>query len=241
MSIRHSVPPAPVGKSWKLVWNDEFDGASLDTSKWVYWKEGARRDGWWSRDAVSLDGKSRLVIKTYKEGDRYIDGAVCSQGKFEHAFGYYVARIKFHTQPGHWPAFWLHSPDVSKVTGDGRKGTEIDIMEKPWLDNRIQQTLHWDGYGADHKCAENLFRFPDVRKGFHAFGVAWLPTEYVFYIDGVETWRTSAGGVSQVPQFIILSDEIWNNPKWTGYMEDAKLPDRFLVDYVRVYDLVDRK
>ena len=28
------LPPVPNGKTWKLVWNDEFDGDKLDESKW---------------------------------------------------------------------------------------------------------------------------------------------------------------------------------------------------------------
>jgi hypothetical protein len=56
----------------------------------------------------------------------------------------------------------------------------------------------------------------------------------VFYVDGKETWRTKAGGVCQVPVYILLSDEIG---KWAGAIAKAKLPDRLLVDYVWVYDL----
>jgi hypothetical protein len=91
-----------------------------------------------------------------------------------------------------------------------RDGCEIDIMEKPWLDERVQ----------------------------HTFGLLWLPDEHVFYVDGKETWRSEAGGVCQVPQYMLLSDEIGN---WAGDIAKAKLPDQFLVDYVRVYDLVDAK
>ena len=29
-----TLPPAPGGKTWKLVWHDEFDGDKLDDSKW---------------------------------------------------------------------------------------------------------------------------------------------------------------------------------------------------------------
>ena len=51
-------------------------------------------------------------------------------------------------------------------------------------------------------------------------------------------WRSNAGGVCQVPLYIKLSDEIG---KWGGDITKAKLPDQFMVDYVRVYDLVDDK
>ncbi len=54
-------------------------------------------------------------------------------------------------------------------------------------------------------------------------------------VDGKETWRTTTGGVCQVPLYIKLSDEIGD---WGGDIKEAKLPDQFLVDYVRVYDLV---
>ena len=70
-------------------------------------------------------------------------------------------------------------------------------------------------------------------EGWHTFGLWWKPDEYVFYVDGKETWRTKAGGVCQVPEYIKLSDEIGN---WAGDIKKAKLPDAFLVDYVRVYD-----
>jgi beta-glucanase (GH16 family) len=73
-------------------------------------------------------------------------------------------------------------------------------------------------------------------EGWHTFGLLWSPDEYVFFVDGTETWRTNAGGVCQVPQYMLLSDEIG---KWAGDISTAKLPDRFLVDYVRVYDSVN--
>lgn len=57
-------------------------------------------------------------------------------------------------------------------------------------------------------------------------------------MDGKETWRTKAGGVSQVPEFMKLSDEIGS---WAGDIKKATLPDQFLVDYVRVYDAVGKK
>ena len=77
---------------------------------------------------------------------------------------------------------------------------------------------------------------PGIMEGWQTFVLSWKPNEYIFYVDGKETWRTDAGGVYQVPLYIKLSDEIG---KWAGDITKVKLPDRFLVDYVRVYDLVD--
>ena len=236
--VEDTLPPAPVGKAWKLVWHDEFDGRQLDASKWEVPPDHKRRDGWWTRKAIRLDGQGHLVISTLKQNGRYLDGCVRTVGKFEHTFGFYVARMQLQKQPGHWSAFWLTGGGVVKVGDEGRDGTEIDIMEKPWLDDRVQHTLHWDGYGKHHRSAGKVARVPGVMDGFHTFALLWSADEYVFYIDGEQTWRTKAGGVCQAPLHIRLSDEIG---RWGGDIRKAELPDRLLVDYVRVYDLVDAK
>jgi beta-glucanase (GH16 family) len=234
--VTNNLPPAPEDKTWKLVWHDEFDGDKLDKSKWTYRPDGKRKGGWWSREAISLDGDGHLVITTLMDGDKPTAGCITTQGKFEHAFGYYVARVKFQKEPGHWSAFWITGPGVGSVGDGGRDGTEIDIMEKPWLDDRVQHAFHWDGYGEHHKHEGVKAKVPGVMEGWHTFGLLWLPDEYVFYVDGKGTWRSKAGGVCQVPQYMLLSDEIGS---WAGDITKARLPDHFMVDYVRVYDLVD--
>jgi hypothetical protein len=56
---------------------------------------------------------------------------------------------------------------------------------------------------------------------------------------GVRATRAGkAGGICQAPQYMLLSDEVGT---WAGNIKKAKLPDKFLVDYVRVYDLVEKK
>lgn len=228
------LPSPPQGKRWALIWHDEFAGNALDETKWEV-PEGKRRDGWWSRKAISVND-GFLQISTLKEGERYLDGCVRTRGKFEHAGGYYVARVKLQSQPGHWTAFWLYNHSVTHIGEEGRDGTEIDIMEKPWLDDRVQHTLHWDGYGRHHQSKGHVAEVPGVMEGWHTFALWWKADEYIFYVDGKPTWRTDAGGVCQKPLYIKLSDEIG---RWGGDIAEATLPDRFLVDYVRVYGLVE--
>lgn len=230
------LPPAPAGKTWRLVWHDEFDGNTIDTAKWEVLGNSRRRGHWWWKADSYLDGNGHLVLRTATDGKKFTSGAIRSQGKFEHRFGYWQCRCKLPAQEGHWPAFWLFSrPGVGKVGNDGRDGTEIDIVEMPWRTDQIQQALHWDGYGKHHRSAGQKARVPGLGKGFHTFGLHWKPDEYVFYADGKETWRTKAGGVSQVKAFVKLTEEIG---KWGGDIRKAKLPDHFLVDYVRVFDPV---
>lgn len=61
----------------------------------------------------------------------------------------------------------------------------------------------------------------------------WTPTEYIYYIDGRETWRINPGKISALPHYIKLSDE---TATWCKDISKAVLPDAFHVDYVRVYD-----
>ena len=63
--LEDGLLPTVEGKSWKLVWHDEFDGQTLDESKWDV-PEGPRRDGWWSRKAISLDGKGGSAMHVYQ-------------------------------------------------------------------------------------------------------------------------------------------------------------------------------
>jgi len=233
------LPPATAGQEWKLAWNDEFDGKVLDASKWDT-PEYKRRDALWSRRAVVLDGKGHLALKVFKEGEDYYDGCARTKGKFEHTFGYYVARMKLQKRAGHWPAFWLYNDSVNSVGNDGRDGTEIDIMEKPWLDDRINHALHWDGYGEAHKSEGTAAVVKGIMDGWHTFGLLWTPSSYTFFVDGKVTWTTTAGGVCQAPLYVKLSDETWFD-NWAGDIRKEKMPDETLIDYVRVYDLVDRK
>jgi beta-glucanase (GH16 family) len=229
-----SLPPVITGKEWKLIWQEEFDGTILDETKWNRLGDWKRRNGFWVKEDAYLSGKGTLLLRTKKDGDRYTCGAVNTQGMFEHAFGYYVARCRMPKQPGHWPAFWLQTGAVSKVGDGGRDGTEIDIVEIPWRDGKITFNLHWDGYGKDHKSAGSNTTIPALTDGFHDYGLLWTPEEYVVCVDGKEVWRTQAGRVSQVPEFIKVMEEIG---KWGGDISKAELPDFFEVDYLRVYEM----
>lgn len=226
-------------KGYELYWSDEFEGKVLDFEKWDYRGLGPRRDAVNVKDTVSLDGKGHLVLTTKRVNDKYHTAMIGTQGKFETAFGYFECRVKLQTQIGHWSAFWLQSPTLGESIGDpGKAGAEIDIFE--YLRNRgdkIQHTLHWDGYGESHKSAQKIAEILGLSRGWRTVGFLWTPTHYVFYVDGKETWRTDKG-VSHRPQYIILSLEVG---KWAGDISKAELPDHLYVDYVRVYKEVAAK
>ncbi len=227
-------PPAP---GYALAWADEFDGRKLDTEKWGYRALGPRKGGVNVRDTVALDGAGRLVLTVRRSGDTYHAAMIGTQGKYETALGYFEVRVKLQKEIGHWSAFWLQTPAMGKHIGDpGRAGTEIDVFE--YLRKKgdvIQHTLHWDGYGKDHKHKAKIAKVPGIGTGWHTVGLLWTPEKYAFYVDGRKTGETTAA-VSRRSQYLILSCEVG---KWAGDIAKADLPDRLLVDYVRVYKKKD--
>lgn len=221
-------------KGYKLVWSDEFDGATLDMKKWDYRSLGKRRDAVNVKDTVALDGKGNLVLTTKRQGDTYQTAMIGTQGKFETTYGYFECRVKLQQEYGHWSAFWLQTPTMAKPLGNpAEAGTEIDIYEyhRKLGKDVVVHNLHWDGYKKDHKKTGGKATVPGISNGWHTFGLLWTQEEYVFYVDGKETWRTRKA-VSKRAEYIILSLEVG---KWAGDISKAKLPDSLYVDYVRVY------
>ncbi|MBN2177273.1 MAG: glycoside hydrolase family 16 protein [Demequinaceae bacterium] len=245
---------APGGTFGDLTFSDEFDGPEVDTTKWWvpdrhedYYPEAPWRRNFKKENVYIEDGA--LVIRVAREEEGFSSGTVTTgepgyTSFFEQAFGRFEARLRFPTQQGHWCAFWLWNTNQGGVDGSGRDGTEIDIIEKAWLIDQASHGLHWDGYGEYHQGTGQTVTGAGLDDGgWHVIRLDWYPDEYVFFVDEVETWRTDAGGVSQEPNYVILSEEIGNfgvgAEEWgVGPIEDAALPDYFYVDYVRVWEYV---
>lgn len=238
------LPKVPAGTQWKMTFNDEFTGSKLDLSKWGYYGNGnsRRKEGRVKNENVTLDNNGHLQLWMNKEADgTCTSGMINTEDKFEQGFGFFIVRCKLQKQSGlgFHPAFWLHSRSVKQVGNGGRDGTEIDIMEN-FVQDRSHHALHWDGYDKDHD-GKSKKRIP-MKGGqdeWHTHAVHWTPEEYVFYVDGKETWRTSAGGVSQVAEFVQLTTEF--NTFHHKFIHKATFPQVFTVDYVRVFQLVSKK
>lgn len=229
---------------YRLVFFDDFENQGLDTSHWRhrYRESHEYGAGIASYSSVSQPGDGLLHLVTRYEDEQFLTGMIRSIPQFQ--YGYFEARIRFQTLQGHHGAFWLQSETYGQIIGDpGQSGAEIDIIEffgNERVATDAKQNVYFDPYisrqeqpGAEH----DLF-YRDGQTGmelseeFHIFGLLWTPEEYVFFIDGVETWRTSVG-MSHVQQYIVLSlaTSAWENTR----LNTALLPDEMLVDYVRIY------
>ncbi len=229
---------------YQLVWNDEFDGTTLDDKKWGLRQPGQRVGGFNTADNAKLDGQGNLVITVKRESpDKITTAMLSTDGKYSARYGYYECRVKLQKKPGNWSAFWLQSPTVATV-GDTRKnGAEVDIYEYAIpMGSQTMSNLHWYGYGKDHQTAGKHYDVENLNDGYHVFGCEWTPDSYRFYTDGKLMWETTASP-SNRDQYIILSAEVplQNKKHWSGQSDQFQDTDEVTFDYVRVYQTPEQK
>jgi len=240
---------AAAQSGWTLAWSDEFDGASLDTSKWGY-DLGA--SGWGNYELeyytsrpenVYLEG-GKLVIKAIQEsyqGAQYTSGRILTKNKFSQAYGRFEARIKIPFGQGMWPAFWMMGSD-SDTVGWPACG-EIDIMENIGKEpNIVHGTMHGPGYsvngiGAAYSLPAGQ-RFAD---DFHVYAIEWEPGVVRWYVDD-QLYQTltrasippGTNWVVDHPFYVLLNVAVGGG--WPGNPDaSTQFPQQMVVDYVRVY------
>lgn len=239
-----TVKAAPTTNS-TLVWSDEFNGSSLDTSKWGY-EIGTGAGGWGNNElqyytnrtdnAYVLDGA--LHIKAKKEaygGMNYTSARLNTNGKFTFQYGYVEARLALPSNQGIWPAFWMLGANIGSV-GWPACG-EIDIMEAINAENKTYATCHWNcnGHAEYGKSSGNF-----DRTQYHTYGLQWDDQYIRMFVDGNKIYEmniaNNAGDTEEFhrPFYLLLNVAVGGN--WPGFsINDSAFPQEMKVDYVRVY------
>jgi len=231
-TISTELPSAAEG--YELTFSDEFSGTQLDMTRWRHRSLGPRRLGVVVEEATALNGEGQLEMSLTQVGEQYHIAQISTQRTFLQRFGYFECRARVNHELGAHTAFWLQSPALGEgVDNPAVFGTEIDIFEYHVNQGRswVYHNLHWNGYGAEHRQAGARVEITGIDRGYHTFGLLWTADEYVFFVDGRESWR-STEAVSHIPEYMILSVELSG---WGGDVSQADLPDEILFDYVRVY------
>ena len=192
---------------YKLVWRDEFNGTSLDTTKWnyqtgtqdsygsstgpQYW--GNDELQYYTQDAVTVSNGS-LVITAKKQtmGDRpYTSGRILTRDKGSWTYGYFEARMKTPTGNGMWPAFWMlpqpsTTANTDNIYGGWPANGEIDIMEaKGRLANKVDTTLHFGKAWNEHEYKTEETTLRSNTDQWHTYAVEWTADYIYWFVDGI--------------------------------------------------------
>lgn len=242
---------------WSLVWSDEFEGTELDTNKWSY-ETGSGHNNekqYYTKDNVSVsDGTLKITAKEESmEGYPYTSGrieTITGDGEklFATKYGKIEAKIKLPAGTGLWPAFWMMPAD--NVYGGWPLSGEIDIMEaRGRLLNEVNGTIHFGEKRPFNRSLGGSYTLPsttDITE-YHVYGVEWRENLIIWYVDGVEFYRTSNwytmtdGVVAEYPApfnqefYLILNLAVGGDYDSGRVPSSSELPGTMEVDYVRVY------
>lgn len=189
---------------YKLVWQDLFDGETLNLERWnieVNGNGGGNNELQYYTDKetnvrVGDDGEGNgCLILTARREDystkHFTSGRVNSMGKIAFTHGKIEASIKLpKTANGLWPAFWMMGNDYSKVGWP--KCGETDILEMGHSDgikNSIQETYfngacHWGQAWPNASYAKASNKSYSLQDGeFHLYTCIWDENNFKMYID----------------------------------------------------------
>jgi beta-glucanase (GH16 family) len=179
--------PVPLGVSgnFALAFRDEFNGSSIDTSKWLVGGSaedpGTILDGFSTGDwlpANATVSSSVLSLVTNTGGGQNHGAAITSHGKFSIGYGCQEFRIQV-VGPEAWAAAWMQSHE----NGTGGQGIECDFIEQRSFASdfsTLQSAIHSNGYATN----EEHYPFMTLN-AWHVVTVNWQPTFIRVYVDAV--------------------------------------------------------
>lgn len=197
-----------------LYWADEFEGSSLDLTKWGYqtgtqdnyygtlgpssW--GNDEMQYYTEDAVKVENGALVITAEKRDmgGRQYTSARILTRDLATFTYGYFEARMKTPALPGMWPAFWMlpqptdHS-STNNVYGGWAANGEIDIMEaKGRLQNVVDTTLHFGGGWPTNTYRGDSYTMQTSTEEWHTYGVDWRPDSMSWYIDGVKVYELTS-------------------------------------------------
>ena len=249
-------------QDYELFWNEEFDySAKPDPDKWSF-EEGfirnleeqyytsrrknvrlrngkleiiARRESFKNRN-FKLDSTN---YRLNKERAEYTSGSIETKGKFDFQYGRVEVKAKLPKGKGVWPAIWMLGVDFDEL---GWPATgEIDLMEHVGkVPGEIHGTVH---FPSNHKNGYTsngtTIILEDPAKNFHVYAIDWNEERIQFLVDKkvYRTFTLNEAGLENNPFrkafFIKLNLALGGN--WAGKIDDKILPQKFIIDYIRVY------
>lgn len=241
-----------------VVWEDNFDQTSLNTSAWNVMTgdgcdQGAGLCGWGNEELQSYQADNITLangVMTIEARKQRIRGSQYTSGRIrtanmpasgEWSFGRFEARMKIPDGQGMWPAFWMLPTDP--VNGWPISG-EIDVFESVGQSaNTAYGTIHYGQPWPDnsHQGGSIIMQPGKWSDDFHTYAIEWEADQIRWYVDNMlystkhvtdvlpEDWPFDGRNNFH----FILNLAVGGT--WGGTVDDSALPQTLEIDYVRVY------
>jgi beta-glucanase (GH16 family) len=206
------------------------DGVLIIEARKEQWKNAAY-------DSNAKDKKGRRG----REFADYTSASLTTRDKASWTYGRIEVRAKLPSGRGTWPAIWTLGTNSQQVGWPA--GGEIDIMEFVGFEpGVIHANIHTKAYNHVLKTGKgDKITIADASEAFHVYAIEWGPDGIDFFVDSQKyfTFRNEGTGASVWPynkdQYLILNLAIGG--AWGGQkgIDDSIFPQRYLIDYVRVY------
>ena len=251
-------------QNWQLVWEDDFNGSSLDQSKWVHDIGTGSQYGMWGwgngelqyyqpQNTTLNNGIAKIEVKEEPNGiidswsaiSYFSSSKITTKGLFNFRYGKVEARIKTIDGQGFWPAFWM-LPSNGSWPCDG----EIDIMEQwgnDYLTNSTSGAAHlgtcpYSSSTHFYETSSSYISSGSYADDFHTYSVIWKEDTITWYVDEIELFSLNPSSYWSIP-----SQSAWpfNANEWyiminlaitqAGPNSNTVFPNQMEIDYVRVY------
>ncbi|GAB6930937.1 hypothetical protein JCM10914A_49200 [Paenibacillus sp. JCM 10914] len=207
--IAIGTPTNPAIEGMNLIWQDEFNGTTLDMSKWNYEEGYYLNDdpntwGWGnaelqhytnsSQNVFVQDGKLNIRAlndsKSFPQDPnryaQYSSGKINTKNHFTLKYGRVDFRAKLPTGNGIWPALWMLPQD--SPYGVWAASGEIDVMEaRGRLPGSTSGAVHFGGTWPANQHISGEYHFPagqSIDNDFHVYSVVWEEDNIKWYVDG---------------------------------------------------------
>ena len=241
---------------YNLVFNDEFQGTSIDPGKWntalawgpdlvVYdqlqYYVDVQNNAGFGYNPFSFDGENLTIsaietpesLRASANEQSWLSGVLTTATKFDLTYGYIEMRVDLQPGKGVWPGLWMLSSTFEELK------PELFIVEydgaKP--DSIFHNYNYQDADGNLRSPGQWEVALPGLSEGFHVVGLAWSPQELLYYVDGEPRYRIVGENVSSQDMYLILNLAIGG--VWPGAPDGTTTkPATLVVDYVRAYQLL---
>jgi beta-glucanase (GH16 family) len=237
---------------WRLVWADEFSGQGLpDGSKWSsetgflrneekqYYTGDRPENIRQENGLLILECRSEDYVTPDQRTVRFTSGSLTTRNKASWRYGRFEIRAKMPRGKGTWASLWLMGESDSRGKPWPACG-EIDIAEHVGKEpDNIYGTVHFQKEGRHRfKAFQTDEAAPEEE--FHLYAMEWDPKEISFQLDGEEygsfrVRRADEGEGNPFRNSFYLMITLALGGTWGGEIEEAALPQKLQVDYVRIY------